>query len=59
VFAYILFRWKWDVRALHFMSLLREAKIRVPDPLRQHYPSLEVIADAPAEEPTLFPRPPR
>jgi len=53
------FQGKSAVNALQLMSLLREAKIRLPDPLRQHYPSLEAIADAPAEEPTLFSNPPR
>jgi uncharacterized protein YecE (DUF72 family) len=53
------FQGKAAVNALQLMSLLKEAKIRVPDALRQHYPQLEAIADAPAEEPTLFPNPPR
>jgi uncharacterized protein YecE (DUF72 family) len=53
------FQGKAAVNALQLMSLLSEAKTRVPDPLRQHYPQLDAIADAPAEEPTLFPNPPR
>lgn len=52
------FQGKSAVNALQLMNLLTEAKVRVPDPLRQHYPQLEAIADAPAEEPTLFPNPP-
>jgi hypothetical protein len=28
-------------------------------PLRHHYPQLEIIADEPSAEPTLFPIPPR
>jgi uncharacterized protein YecE (DUF72 family) len=53
------FQGKAAVNALQLMSLLREARTRVPDPLRHHYPQLDAIADAPAEEPTLFPNPPR
>jgi uncharacterized protein YecE (DUF72 family) len=53
------FQGKAAVNALQLISLLSEAKTRVPDPLRQHYPQLDAIADAPAEEPTLFPNPPR
>lgn len=53
------FQGKAAVNALQLMSLLRAAKARIPDPLRQHYPQLDAIADAPAEEPTLFPNPPR
>jgi uncharacterized protein YecE (DUF72 family) len=47
------------VNALELLHLLTDAKVRVPEPLRHHYPQLEAIADAPAEEPTLFPNPPR
>jgi uncharacterized protein YecE (DUF72 family) len=53
------FQGKAAVNALQLISLLTEARTRVPDPLRQHYPQLDAIADAPAEEPTLFPNPPR
>ncbi len=53
------FQGKAAVNALQLISLLSEAKTRVPDPLRQHYPQLDAVADAPAEEPTLFPNPPR
>jgi uncharacterized protein YecE (DUF72 family) len=47
------------VNALQLIHLLTEAKVRLPEPLRHRYPELEAIADAPAEEPTLFPNPPR
>jgi uncharacterized protein YecE (DUF72 family) len=50
---------KAPVNALQLIHLLSEAKTRVPDSLRQYYPQLDAIADAPAEEPTLFPNPPR
>jgi uncharacterized protein YecE (DUF72 family) len=53
------FQGKAAVNALQLINLLSEAKTHVPDPLRQHYPQLDAIADAPAEEPTLFPNPPR
>jgi uncharacterized protein YecE (DUF72 family) len=49
------FRGKAAVNALQLMSLLSDAKVRVPDLLRRSYPQLDAIADAPAEEPTLFP----
>jgi uncharacterized protein YecE (DUF72 family) len=53
------FQGKSVVNALQLMNLLTNAKVRVPEPLRGHYPQLEAIADSPAEEPTLFPNPPR
>jgi uncharacterized protein YecE (DUF72 family) len=53
------FRGKSVVNALQLIHLLTGAKVHVPDPLRHHYPQLDSIADAPAEEPTLFPNPPR
>src|SRR5438067_7288974 len=31
------------------------SKVKVPEPLRQHYPQLEAIADTAPVEPTLFP----
>jgi uncharacterized protein YecE (DUF72 family) len=43
------------VNALELISMLNSAKIRVPDPLRLHYPQLEAIASNPPESPTLFP----
>ena len=53
------FEGKSIVNALQLIHLLTNAKVRVPEPLRHRYPELEAIADAPAEEPTLFPNPPR
>ena len=53
------FEGKAAVNALQLIHLLTEAKVHVPEPLRHRYPELEAIADAPAEEPTLFPNPPR
>ena len=43
------------VSALQLISLLKGTKVKVPEPLRQHYPQLDAIADAPPSEPTLFP----
>jgi uncharacterized protein YecE (DUF72 family) len=43
------------VNALQLISLLRGAKVNVPEPLRPHYPQLEKIASEPSREPTLFP----
>jgi uncharacterized protein YecE (DUF72 family) len=47
------------VNALQLVHLLRGEKVKVPEPLRHHYPLLEVIASEPSAEPTLFPMPPR
>jgi uncharacterized protein YecE (DUF72 family) len=49
------FQAKGIVNALQLMNLLSGHKIKIPEPLRSHYPQLESIADAPAKEPTLFP----
>jgi uncharacterized protein YecE (DUF72 family) len=49
------FQGKGVVNALQLINLLSGQKVRVPDPLRHRYHQLETIADAPAEEPTLFP----
>jgi len=46
---------KGVVNALQLLSMLRGAKVRVPEPLRAKYPELEKIADLPPERPTLFP----
>src|ERR1700687_1723075 len=46
---------KSAVNALQLISVLRGAKVNVPEPLRQHYPQLELIAREPARVPTLFP----
>lgn len=53
------FQAKGVVNALELMNLLTGDKIKIPEPLRSHYPQLEAIADAPAKEPTLFPLPPK
>jgi uncharacterized protein YecE (DUF72 family) len=50
---------KGIVNALQLINLLTKAKVKVPEPLRHHYPQLERIADEPSAEPTLFPIPPR
>jgi uncharacterized protein YecE (DUF72 family) len=41
--------------ALQLISILSGKKVKVPDPLRQHYPELEEIANEMPAEPTLFP----
>jgi uncharacterized protein YecE (DUF72 family) len=46
---------KGVVNALQLLSMLKGAKVNVPDPLRLKYPELEKIADGPPERPTLFP----
>ncbi|HEV1994879.1 MAG TPA: DUF72 domain-containing protein [Candidatus Acidoferrum sp.] len=43
------------VNALQLISLLKGEKVKVPEPLRQHYPELDAIAAEPPAEPTLFP----
>jgi uncharacterized protein YecE (DUF72 family) len=43
------------VNALQLISLLKGAKVAVPEPLRQQYPELEAIANEPPAAPTLFP----
>ena len=43
------------VNALQLLSILKGAKVKVPEPLRQHYPQLEKIANEMPSEPTLFP----
>ncbi len=52
------FQGKAIVNALQLISLLTGAKVKVPEPLRHHYPELESISSEPAQEPTLFPNPP-
>jgi len=49
------FEGKSIVNALELIHLLSGAKVKVPEPLRHHYPRLEKIADQPSSEPTLFP----
>jgi uncharacterized protein YecE (DUF72 family) len=49
------FQGKSVVNALQLISILKGSKVKVPEPLRQHYPQLDSIADTPPAEPTLFP----
>jgi len=49
------FQGKGVVNALQLIRLLTGAKVKVPEPLRQHYPELERIASEPPAEPMLFP----
>ena len=46
---------KAAVNALQLIHLLRNEKVKVPEPLRQHYPQLDSIASEPPKEPLLFP----
>jgi uncharacterized protein YecE (DUF72 family) len=46
---------KGVVNALQLINLLTGDKVKVPEQLREHYPELNRIADAPPEAPTLFP----
>lgn len=43
------------VNALQLISILKGTKVKVPEPLRSHYPELEQIASEMPAEPTLFP----
>lgn len=45
---------KGVVNALQLIALLSGGKVKIPEPLRQHYPELEKIASDPPQEPTLF-----
>ena len=49
------FQGKAVVNALQLISILKGTKVKVPEPLRPHYPDLDAIADTPPAEPTLFP----
>ena len=49
------FQGKAVVNALQLISILKDTKIKVPEPLRQRYTQLDSIADTPPAEPTLFP----
>jgi uncharacterized protein YecE (DUF72 family) len=53
------FRGKAIVNALQLIHLLTGQKVKVPEPLRHHYPQLESIASEPSTEPTLFPLTPK
>lgn len=46
---------KGVVNALQLINLLTGTKVKVPELLREHYPDLNRIADAPPVSPTLFP----
>ena len=46
---------KGVVNALQLISILKGAKVAVPEPLRAPYPELNEIAIQPPEAPTLFP----
>src|SRR5579872_5966803 len=48
------FQGKAIVNALQLIRMLTGAKVKVPEPLRQHYPELERIASEPPAEPLLF-----
>jgi uncharacterized protein YecE (DUF72 family) len=49
------FQGKAVVNALQLIHILKGSKVKVPEPLRQHYPELDAIATTPPAEPTLFP----
>lgn len=49
------FQGKAVVNALQLISILKSTKVKVPEPLRKHYPELDSIADTPPAEPVLFP----
>ena len=49
------FQGKAVVNALQLIGILTGNKVKVPEPLRQHYPALEPIASQMPAEPTLFP----
>src|ERR1700693_5604385 len=53
------FSGKSVVDALQPLHMLTGPPVRVPEPLRHHYPQVESNADAPALEPTLFPTVPK
>src|SRR5882762_457724 len=45
---------KGVVNALQLISMLKQSKVKVPEPLRLKYPELEKIASEGPREPTLF-----
>jgi uncharacterized protein YecE (DUF72 family) len=49
------FQGKAVVNALQLISILKGSKVKVPEPLRQHFPQLEEIASEMPSTPTLFP----
>jgi hypothetical protein len=46
---------KGVVNALQLISMLKDSKVKVPEPLREKFPELEAIADQPPAAPTFFP----
>ena len=48
------FEGKAIVNALQLVRLLTGANVKVPEPLRQHYPELDRIASESPAEPLLF-----
>jgi uncharacterized protein YecE (DUF72 family) len=50
------FQGKAIVNALQLIRLISGTKVKVPEPLRQHYPELDRIASEPPTEPMLFPK---
>jgi uncharacterized protein YecE (DUF72 family) len=49
------FQGKAVVNALQLINILKRSKVKVPEPLRQHYPELDEIANERQAAPTLFP----
>jgi uncharacterized protein YecE (DUF72 family) len=49
------FQGKAVINALQIISAITQEKVKVPDPLRQHFPELDKIASEMAAAPTLFP----
>jgi uncharacterized protein YecE (DUF72 family) len=49
------FQGKAVVNALQLLSILKGTKVKVPEPLREHFPQLNEIADAMPVQPALFP----
>jgi uncharacterized protein YecE (DUF72 family) len=49
------FNGKAAVSALQLIHLLKGGKVKVPETLREKYPELDSIADAPPQAPSLFP----
>ncbi|HWF13289.1 MAG TPA: DUF72 domain-containing protein [Candidatus Acidoferrales bacterium] len=50
------FEGKGIVNALQLIHLLNQAKVKIPEQLRQRYPELDRIATEPPVEPLLFPK---
>jgi uncharacterized protein YecE (DUF72 family) len=46
---------KGVVNALQLISMLKNSKVKVPEPLRERFPQLDTIADMPPAAPSLFP----